>query len=89
MEEYINDAGDLYTIEEINQAAEENKTTFEDIISADISRYNIRKQNWLRLFAIWDASWNIENNEQVFAIYEEDNTNLVTFIYYNNWRFLL
>jgi hypothetical protein len=32
MEEYINDAGDLYTIEEINQAAEENKTTFEDII---------------------------------------------------------
>ena len=32
MEEYINDAGDLYTIDEINQAAEENKTTFEDII---------------------------------------------------------
>ena len=54
-------------------------TTFEDIISADISRYKIRKQNWLRLFAIWDASWNIENNEQVFAIYEEDNTNNVTF----------
>jgi hypothetical protein len=32
MEEYINDAGDLYTIEEINQAAKEHKTTFEDII---------------------------------------------------------
>ena len=32
MEEYINDAGELYTIEEINQAAEDNKTTFEDII---------------------------------------------------------
>lgn len=54
-------------------------TTFEDIISADISRYNIRKENWLRLFAVWDASWDIENNEQVLAIYEEDNTNTITF----------
>jgi len=32
MEEYINSNGDLYTVDEINQAAEENDTTFEDII---------------------------------------------------------
>jgi len=32
MEEYINSNGDLYTMDEINQAAEENNTTFEDIL---------------------------------------------------------
>jgi hypothetical protein len=32
MADYINNDGDLYTIDEINQAAEENNTTFEDII---------------------------------------------------------
>ena len=32
MEEYINDAGYIYTIDEINKAAKENNTTFEAII---------------------------------------------------------
>jgi hypothetical protein len=32
MEEYVNEAGFLYTVDEINQAAKDNKTTFEDII---------------------------------------------------------
>jgi hypothetical protein len=32
MEEYINEEGDLYTIDEINQTAKDNNTTFEDII---------------------------------------------------------
>ena len=42
MEEYINDAGDLYTVEEINQAAEENNTTFEDIIKRN--KLSLKKQ---------------------------------------------
>ena len=32
MEEYTNETGDLYTIDEINQTAKEHNTTFEDII---------------------------------------------------------
>ena len=32
MEEYTNEVGDLYTIDEINQTAKEHNTTFEDII---------------------------------------------------------
>jgi hypothetical protein len=44
MEEYINDAGDLYTIEEINQAAEEHKTTFEDIIKKNKLSPNKKKE---------------------------------------------
>jgi hypothetical protein len=44
MEEYINDAGDLYTIEEINQAAEENNTTFEDIIKKNKLSPNKKKE---------------------------------------------
>jgi hypothetical protein len=44
MEEYINDAGDLYTIEEINQVAEENNTTFEDIIKKNKLSPNKKKE---------------------------------------------
>jgi hypothetical protein len=44
MEEYINEAGDLYTIDEINQAAEENKTTFEDIIKKNKLSPNKKKE---------------------------------------------
>lgn len=48
-----------------------------DMVPADISRYNIRKQNWVYIYSIWDYNWLSQNNEQVLAIYEEDNTNSV------------
>ena len=44
MEEYTNEAGDLYTMDEINQAAEENKTTFEDIIKKNKLSPNKKKE---------------------------------------------
>ena len=43
MEEYINDAGDIYTIDEINQAAKENNTTFEDIIKKNKLSFKKKK----------------------------------------------
>ncbi len=54
-------------------------TSFQDIISADFSRTEIRNQNWKLLSAIWDDDWVNTDLEQVFAIYEEDNTNSKTF----------
>ena len=54
-------------------------TSFQDIISADFSRTEIRKQNWKFLSSTWDADWTNSNLEQVFAIYEEDNTSSITF----------
>ncbi|HPH36141.1 MAG TPA: hypothetical protein PL108_00685 [Sediminibacterium sp.] len=54
-------------------------TSFQDIVSANFSRKEIRNKNWKYLSAIWDADWVSTNLEQVFAIYEEDNTNTKTF----------
>jgi hypothetical protein len=44
MEEYINEEGDLYTIEEINQTAKENNTTFDDIIKRNKLALKPKKQ---------------------------------------------
>lgn len=54
-------------------------TEFEDQVSVKFERGTIRKKQWLRLYAIWDDDWALENKEQVFAIYEEDNNATVTF----------
>lgn len=54
-------------------------TTFQDIVSADFTRKNIRKKKWLRLFVVWDDDWVQNDLEQVLGIYEEDNTNTKTF----------
>jgi hypothetical protein len=43
MADYINNDGDLYTIDEINQAAEENNTTFDDIIEKNQLSQNSKK----------------------------------------------
>jgi hypothetical protein len=45
MAEYINSNGDLYTIDEINQAAEENNTTVEDIIKKNKLSLKNQKQS--------------------------------------------
>jgi hypothetical protein len=54
-------------------------TTFQDIASVNFSRGDIRNKRWLRNFIVWDDDWVPADLEQVFGIYEEDNTNTKTF----------
>jgi hypothetical protein len=54
-------------------------TTFQDIVSVGFSRYTIRNKNWVNVTAVWDDDWVPGDLEQVFGIYEEDNTNTKTF----------
>jgi len=41
----------------------------------NISRKDIRKERWVTFNAEWDGDWEIENLQQFFAVYEEDNRN--------------
>ena len=54
-------------------------TEFEDKTSVKFERGTIRKKEWLRVYSVWDADWVVENKEQVFAIYEDDNNAEITF----------
>lgn len=54
-------------------------TEFEDKTTVRFERGTIHKKQWQRVYAIWDADWVVENKEQVFAIYEEDNNAEITF----------
>lgn len=40
-----------------------------------ISRKNIRKKNWVDWSMVWDGDWEVDNLQQHFAIFEEDNRN--------------
>lgn len=44
-----------------------------------ISRYNIRKSNWVDFSNEWDGDWEATNLQENLAIYEEDNRNTSTF----------
>lgn len=54
-------------------------TTFQDIVSVNFTRSDIRNKRWLRTFIVWDDDWVAGDLEQFFGIYEEDNTNSKTF----------
>jgi hypothetical protein len=54
-------------------------TTFQDIVSVNFTRKNIRQKKWLRNCTIWDDDWPSADLEKVLCIYEEDNTNTKTF----------
>jgi hypothetical protein len=54
-------------------------TEFEDKTEVEFERGTIRKKQWLRVYAVWDADWVVENKEQVFAIYEDDKNAEITF----------
>jgi hypothetical protein len=54
-------------------------TEFEDKTSVKFERGTIRKKQWLRVYAVWDADWVADNKEQIFAIYEDDNNAEITF----------
>lgn len=54
-------------------------TTFQDIVSVGFSRKDIRDKKWKKVYTVWHPDWVPNDNEQVMAIYEEDNTNTQTF----------
>jgi hypothetical protein len=54
-------------------------TEFEDKTDVKFERGTIRKKQWLRVYAVWDADWFADNKEQVFAIYENDNNAEIVF----------
>ena len=49
MEEYINEEGDLYTIDEINQTAKDNNTTFEDIVKRNKLGLKPKKEEKIKI----------------------------------------
>jgi hypothetical protein len=54
-------------------------TSPENTISVNLTRKNIRKEQWKKVYSIWDSNWEQDNKEQVFGIYEEDNEGSKTF----------
>lgn len=45
-------------------------------------RFKRRQENrgiWKRIYGVWDPNWEPSNNEQIMAIYEEDNEGTQTF----------
>jgi hypothetical protein len=49
MEEYINEEGDLYTLDEINQTAKENNATFDEIIKRNKLTLKPKKQEKVKV----------------------------------------
>lgn len=47
-------------------------TSPQNVVSANPTRKQIRKEQWVSVYQIWDANWEPANLNQVFAIYEED-----------------
>lgn len=54
-------------------------TTFQDVNHVTFSRKDIRRERTITINNIWDDDWEVNDVEQVLAIYEEDNTGTVTF----------
>ena len=57
----------------LQQNANGQITSPQNVISVNCSRKDIRKNRWKEVNSIWDSNWETDNPEQVFAIYEEDN----------------
>ena len=54
-------------------------TNFQDVVSVKFSRRDTRNDTWKRIYGLWHPDWVPNDNEQVLAIYEEDNTSTQTF----------
>ncbi|MBL7737854.1 MAG: hypothetical protein JNK14_01460 [Chitinophagaceae bacterium] len=54
-------------------------TNFQNIITVNIKRKDIRKKNWKVVNNLWDSDWEIDNTEEIFGIYEEDTQGTKTF----------
>lgn len=44
------------------------------VVTINFSRGDIRKKKWKRIYSVWDPNWNYQDIEQIYAVYEEDNT---------------
>lgn len=66
--------GDAYLTLNANQQI----TTPQGIVAADLTRKQARKGSWVPIYSIWDSNWEPDNKEQIFAIYEEDKQGTVT-----------
>ncbi|MBL7734690.1 MAG: hypothetical protein JNL51_04475 [Chitinophagaceae bacterium] len=43
-----------------------------DIATIYYKRGDIRNKRWKRVYSLWDADWQEENKQQVYAVYEDD-----------------
>jgi hypothetical protein len=50
-----------------------------DVVTLNFSRADIRKKRWKRVYAVWDPNWNYQDVEQIYAVYEDDNTGSASF----------
>jgi hypothetical protein len=60
--------GDAY----LTQNADQQITSPQNVVQANPTRKQCKKSQWINVYAIWDGNWEINNLNQVFAIYEED-----------------
>jgi hypothetical protein len=57
----------------LQQVNSQVTSTTADITPVSFKRRDVRKGNWKRVYAVWDADWRSDNFEQVLFIYEDDN----------------
>jgi|GEM_PF-1958014 len=43
-----------------------------DVATVYYKRGDIRNKRWKRIYSLWDANWQEENKQQVYAVYEDD-----------------
>jgi hypothetical protein len=67
--------GDAYLTLNPNQQI----TSFQNIVPANIKRKRIKNGNWVPVYIIWDSNWELDNKQQVFSIWEEDKEGTATF----------
>lgn len=44
-----------------------------DVVTLYYTRGEIRKKKWKRVFSVWDPNWIFQDNEQIYAVFEDDN----------------
>jgi hypothetical protein len=50
-----------------------------DLARLHYTRKAIREHRWVRAYSIWDTHWRVDDKEQVYCAYEEDNTGSTKF----------
>lgn len=50
-----------------------------DVVSVNYKRSDVKRRRWKIVYSVWDADWVAANNEQTYAVYEEDTEGSQTF----------